>query len=245
MKSRGKTMGTGFAILSVVGIGVVLAATVVPTEIQQPRTQPQLENSSFNLNGSCNFADGTLGMRSEAEPPANCAEKEMYFDTTKMTWGYCQSDLNRRYPGIARPIQRNLDAKSTVRVLGANTLQAPGNIQLVDYTYLGERPHWYGAVPPRKPVWVDIPILTSQVIIESLLFVVSDSDWTFVICEDKNFGGCTFSVLRGSSFGWSGDYGYSAEPIPYVDRDGSNLIHVLVEGEDWFTFRALINYTDN
>ena len=115
----------------------------------------------------------------------------------------------------------------------------------MDYTYLGERPHWYGAVPPRKPVWVDIPIPTNQVIIRDLLFVVSDSDWTFAICEDKSFGGCTFAALRGSSLGWSGDYGYSAGPIPYVDRDGSNLIHVLIEGEDWFTFRALIHYTVN
>jgi hypothetical protein len=123
--------------------------------------------------------------------------------------------------------------------------QPPGDIQLVDYTYLGERPHWYGAVPPRRPVWVDIPIPTDQIIISDLLFVVSDSDWTFAICEDKNFGGCTFPVLRGSSFGWSGDYAYSAEPIPYVDRNGSKLIHVLVEGEDWFTFRALIHYTVN
>jgi hypothetical protein len=178
MRSRGKILGTGFAILCVVGIGAGLAATGVPTKIQQTGTQPQ-------------------------------------------------------------------HAESSVRVLAPGPLQAPEDIQLVDYTYLGERPHWYGAVPPRKPVWVDIPILTSEVIIGNLLFVVSDSDWTFAICEDKSFGGCTFSALRGSSFCWSGDYGYSTEPITYVDRDGSNLIHVLVEGEDWFTFRALIHYTVN
>ena len=177
MKSRGK-IGTGLAIVCVVGIGAVVAATVVSTEIRQSGTRPQ-------------------------------------------------------------------HAERTVRVLAPGPLQPPGDIQLVDYTYLGERPHWVGAVPPRKPVWVDIPIPTSQVIIRDLLFVVSDSDWTFAICEDKSFGGCTFAALRGSSLGWSGDYGYSAAPIPYVDRDGSNLIHVLVEGEDWFTFRALIHYTAN
>jgi len=179
VKSRGKIIGTGLAILCLVGIGAVVAATVVPTEIRQPGTQPQHH------------------------------------------------------------------AQSRMRVLAPGTPQAPGDIQLVDYMYLGERPHWYGAVPPRKPVWVDIPIQTNQVLIRDLLFVVSDSDWTFTVCESKNFGGCTFAVLRGSSFGWSGDYGYSGAPIPYVDRDGSNLIHVLVEGEDWFTFRALINYTVN
>ena len=126
---------------------------------------------------------------------------------------------------------------------GATT--APGNVRSVDYTYPGEQPHWLGAVPPFSPKWIDIPIPSNQVTIRSLYFVVAEADWNFAICESKTAGGCKFSVLKGSSVGWAGDYGYSEQPIAYVDRDGTGHIHVRAQGADWFTFRALVNYTVN
>lgn len=148
------------------------------------------------------------------------------------------------------PIYAQLFIVNGTQILPGNasqTLTVPGNTKSVDYMYPGERPHWLGAVPPNTPKWVDIPVSSDRITIRSLLFVVAEADWTFSICQDKDFTDCNVSVMRGSSTGWAGDYGYAEAPIPYVDKDGDATpqIHVYVQGADWFSFRAMINYTVN
>lgn len=127
----------------------------------------------------------------------------------------------------------------------SQTVTVPGNTKTVDYLYPGEAPHWLGAVPPNTPKWIDIPIASNQVTIQTIRFIVADESWTFDICESKTWSRCNFGITEGTSSGWVGDYNYAEAPILYVDHDGTQAIHVRVQGTDWFTFRALVNYLVN
>jgi hypothetical protein len=215
-----------------------------------PLTKAQIQQLNFVLSGSWDV-QGQFYIPAGTSLPATCVgtaqtlSKRAFVLTTTNTLMACTADSTwTSIGGLPNPFTSNQTFSGIVSFLGLTTFSA--NVKTVDYLYPGAQPHWLGAF--RIPTWVDVPIASSRVDIRSLLFITGSDGWSFAICESKtDLAGCTHAVLKGSTNGIKGDYGYSQTPIYYVDRDGLNQIHVMVQptDADWMTFRAIVKYMVN